>query len=1538
MSKAFIVCIKIIALLLGCVKGVSQPFYPYLDHYPYSLYSKDLSESISKQNYRSIQDDAGVLFTSAFEYVMQFDGRRWILLKESKTLRKASFAKNSAGKIFVLGESNFGYIGKSDIGQEYSFVSLKGSIQNTSHAATPYQNLLYLEDFIAFHDANSIYIWDEGKGEMKIIPTPFTTISSLIVHKNSLVLLSSEGELFKYDFNSFEKLAPKAPQLSQLKAVHLLSSGNDIWAFVEGKGIYTFQKEEWEQENVGLSELVERATITQLGLIQDGSIAISTLTDGFILADKELNILEKIDSKRGNLSTNAVNGFYQDKEDGIWLDLNDGLSRLSYPPKLEKYSREFGLGTQVLSVVKWKTHLFVGMHGAELRYTKIGENLIDVPDFVALEFPEKVHDIWDLKVFKGKLFIASSRGVFVLEEIGQSPKKISPSGLVFTLFKGSCDEDALYMGWKPLDKNPAEYYVGKISFENAQLQIDPYWQETEHEVRDIEELICGEMWAGFMDLSLININKEKRDIAAIRHFELEEAEKKSHGFIQFFVHDKQLYFGSRRGIMSYDEKADTLAQVQKFGEDFFKRNASAYAAIEDKQGGLWLSIVDRIQYLPTGDINTSDWEIGKFSSLPYVYYIYPEDEENVWFAAADGLYHYRPQISKDYSTPFKALLREVKVTYDAVKERELEDQERPDKKPPEIIKKDSIIFSGLFALDENGYQTIPSPNFELNLPFKYKNISFRFGAGTYEFPERTLFSYQLEGYYPYWSDWDKEHEFSFPYLEEGAYTMKVKARNIYGIESEVISYPFYIQPPWYRSWWAYLLYFLAAAGIIFSVYNFYKNKDQLKQQAKELERERETQRRLLAIDKLKDQFLANTSHELKTPLHGIIGIAESLQDGAGGELNSVLQKNLDMIVSSGKRLSSLVNDLLDFSRIKNRDLNLHKKAVGLFPVVQIVMEACQTLIQGKDLKLINESDPDLPLLFVDENRLQQVLYNLVGNAIKFTEVGEIQVGSRQEVDKIIVSVRDTGTGVPKEKQESIFQEFEQLDGGSERQFAGTGLGLSISKRLVEMHGGEMWLESEIGEGSTFFFSIPMADSEHTPIAQQEKSSLAEKTHFSPPELTEVLSEDDALVREGKETITTKTDSPSVRILVVDDEPINQQVLRNMLTVRNFEIVSAMNGEEALKILDENPDFDMVLLDVMMPRMSGYEVCRRIREKYLPSELPVLMVTAKDQISDKVNGLNSGANDYLSKPFDKEEFLARLETHLNLHRINTATGRFVPSAFLRALGHERITDVYLGDHKEKEVTVFFSDIRGYTSLAETMTPQENFLFVNKYSQIMGPIIEANNGFVNQYLGDGIMAIFLDSPEDGLKASIEMQKAIQAFNLQQTKNKKPKIRVGMGLHTGSLIMGIIGDHKRNDAATISDTVNSAARVEGLTKYYGAKILISGQSLDQLSNLDQYNYRFMGKVQVKGKQESISIYEFFDGDKKEVLEGKIASKEQFSKALKLYFSREFESAIKELEEIISVNPEDMGAKHLLDKAMMNLKEGIPENWDGIDLMETK
>ena len=282
------------------------------------------------------------------------------------------------------------------------------------------------------------------------------------------------------------------------------------------------------------------------------------------------------------------------------------------------------------------------------------------------------------------------------------------------------------------------------------------------------------------------------------------------------------------------------------------------------------------------------------------------------------------------------------------------------------------------------------------------------------------------------------------------------------------------------------------------------------------------------------------------------------------------------------------------------------------------------------------------------------------------------------------------------------------------------------------------------------------------------------------------------------------------------------------------------------------------------------------------------------------------------------------------RIHEATKKFVPNEFIRSLGKEAITDVRLGDQVEKVVTVLFTDIRDFTSISEKMTPEENFHFVSSFNARLGPIIRSNNGFINQYLGDSIMAIFPDSPDDALNAAVRMQKEVYDFNNERMAKGLDAIKTGIGMHTGSLIMGITGDNYRMDAATISDTVNTASRLESLTKHYNANILLSDACLLQIDK-SKFHLRYLGLVQLKGKQEPIHVYECFSGNQADDVLKKEKTLSFFNEGINHYLTSSFESSVKAFELVTKIHPQDDTAAFFLSSAKKYLSKGVPENWNG-------
>ena len=286
----------------------------------------------------------------------------------------------------------------------------------------------------------------------------------------------------------------------------------------------------------------------------------------------------------------------------------------------------------------------------------------------------------------------------------------------------------------------------------------------------------------------------------------------------------------------------------------------------------------------------------------------------------------------------------------------------------------------------------------------------------------------------------------------------------------------------------------------------------------------------------------------------------------------------------------------------------------------------------------------------------------------------------------------------------------------------------------------------------------------------------------------------------------------------------------------------------------------------------------------------------------------------------------------------ASGKFVPHAFIKALGRGDITEVALGDSVSRDVTVLFGDVRDYTTIAEGLSPEETYTFVREVHELTGPVIREHNGFINDYAGDGVMAIFPDGPKDGLEAAIAIQKALQAFNKARSAEHNSRIRLGIGLHCGSLIMGIIGDQERMAATTISDVVNTASRIEGLTKHYGVKILLTKECTDQIENLNEFHTRYLGKVQVKGRSQPLDIYECFDGDNPSVLERKKSTCVFFEEGMNHYQAGDLEMARKALKAVDDKFPGDKSTLLFLEKLDRLQADGFPENWSPVERMKSK
>lgn len=716
------------------------------------------------------------------------------------------------------------------------------------------------------------------------------------------------------------------------------------------------------------------------------------------------------------------------------------------------------------------------------------------------------------------------------------------------------------------------------------------------------------------------------------------------------------------------------------------------------------------------------------------------------------------------------------------------------------------------------------------------------------------------------------------------------------------------------------LMMIAWIGVIYLVKKHEAQQQKIiESERKAKEAQEEVVRQLQEMDKLKDNFLANTSHELRTPLNGIIGLAESMADGATGPITEVQRENLDMIVSSGRRLSNLVNDILDFSKLKHKDIELSLKTVDMRSLANVVLQFSRSLVAGKKLKLVNSIEQGAPNVYGDENRLQQILINLVGNAIKFSEQGTVEITAKQNGNMLEVSISDQGIGIPADKFDRIFESFEQADGSTARQYGGTGIGLAITRKMVELHKGTIRVQSVVGQGSTFTFTMPISTEAAAPAPAEQIRGVEAEAEDLLPELTEEETVLPPAASQFKDASEPRPEQPhsDASVLIVDDEPVNLQVLANHLSLYGYRVEKAASGVEAAERIGRGEKFDLILLDVMMPRMSGYELCQIVRDKYPASELPIVLLTAKNQTSDLVVGFESGANDYLTKPVNKQELMARVKMHLLISRVNAAFGRFVPREFLSILGHENIVEVKLGEQIMRNMSILFSDIRSFTTLSEGMTPKDNFDFINSYLGRLGPVIRDHRGFIDKYIGDAIMALFPEKADDAVASAVGMFSELKVYNERRGELGRAPIKIGVGIHTGNLMLGTVGEAKRMEGTVISDSVNLASRLESLTKKFGVQAIISESTLNGLEKPGCVNARFLGKVKVKGKTQMVTVYELLDGLEPGTVEKRLAARATFEQGVHLFFAKNYADASAYFEKTLQIDPEDIPAKLYMDKS---------------------
>lgn len=678
----------------------------------------------------------------------------------------------------------------------------------------------------------------------------------------------------------------------------------------------------------------------------------------------------------------------------------------------------------------------------------------------------------------------------------------------------------------------------------------------------------------------------------------------------------------------------------------------------------------------------------------------------------------------------------------------------------------------------------------------------------------------------------------------------------------------------------------------------------------------------MPMDKIQEDFLAQTSLELQDMMSEILRANATLLADPQAELPEHLMEQLRAVQASSQKMSALIDNLVQGTRLNGQKLKLTIETVTLRPLVESAIEQIRRLADRQTVHFINKIQADFPDVKADPHRLSQIVFNLIKILLACVQKAFVEVSARHNDGTTTLVISATGD-VHDEYLDPIIAQSAQTEDMAIEEDTQRVFSYVISRQLIEAHGANLHINTIPEKAVRFSFKLPLAQ---PTAASDEPPSSATPPAKAEGEATPAGS-----------TATNDHQNP-FKILIVDDEPTVCQFLTQYLSMMDYDIVTATNGNDALSMIHNGERPDLVLLDVMMPEIDGFEVCRRIRQQFKANELPIILLTSRDQIKDVVLGFDVGANDYVSKPFSNSELAARIKTHLQLSHINAAYSRFVPREFLRLLGHDSIVSVKLGEQIQSEMTIFFGDIRSFTTLSENMTPRENFEFLNSYLTRVSPVIWKYKGFIDKYIGDAMMALFPNDAEDALSAAIEMMDVLKIYNTHRQKSGYKPIKVGIGLHTGPVILGTIGYSEYMQGTVISDAVNLASRIENLTKLYGAKILISEQTLFHLRQAEKYQYRFLDLVRVKGKKHSISVFEIFNVDDQTTIALKQKTRDDFEQGVYLFHSKKFKEAHDLFKKVIDINKEDPAARLYISRCDQFIEGGVPEDWDGVATQNEK
>ncbi|MEZ4885426.1 MAG: ATP-binding protein [Chitinophagales bacterium] len=1053
---------------------------------PYITYFSPKTYDAHPQNWAITQGARGFMYFGNTNGILEYDGTSWRLIPTPKSSIVRSLDVNDSGQIFVGAQGEIGYLSPDTTGL-LQYVSLNEYILAEDNDFGDVWKTYCTTKGTFFLTREKVFQWDGQTIKTRNYDPPLNQQYGFYVNEE-LYLTQKEKGLAILEGDELKPVPGGRAFADDYLYAMIATPYNQILMGTRQKGLFVCEDDRCFPLYTQADDFLRENQLYHGCALDNGQYALATLQAGIVIIDQE-GYLQQIINQEDGLPNHQAYYVYNDHQNGLWVALDNGLARIETASTLSTYRGSESIGN-INAITRHQENLYLatsqGIYHLEPSDT-VYSFLSDKPNQPQLEnIPVFRTECWDLYSKENKLLVATSGGIYSLKNL--QPKLIE--GLAAYCFHPSpLDENLLYVGM--------QNGLGILRWEEDNWKFLGKVPNISESIRSIATTKDGKMWLA-TDFRGILQTTLPIDEQQIKRFDEQDGLPSTRNNDVFSL-SQGIVFTTENGLMYFDETEQEFRYELKYGVQFTEGNYRVNTLNEDYDGNIWIHAKQINGVLTLQKDKKYVWQEAPLNRLPKsdIRVIYSEDNGMIWFGGINGLVRHDNSTKKIYKTSFNTVIRSVSIA-------------------------DSIIFRGAYTNLQKGASLEQLDSQKPELAYDNNSLRFTYTSTSYDNPSENQYQYLLENFDPDWSPWKYENRKDYTNLPPGNYQFRVRSKNVYGVISAEAVYEFNILTPWYKTWWAYLLYaigFLGAVLLIFSlrVRNFIRQQQLLQTMVDErtqklnssLKELKETQNQLVVQEKLASlgQLTAGIAHEIQNPLNFINNFAqlseellEELKEDVAEqkthievekmenitEMISELQENVQTIDKHGKRIDSIIKNMLRHSRADGGGKTLVDINALIKQYLQLSYHGFRAKHKTFTANLQLDLDDNIKGIRLIQQDIGRALLNIINNGLYALQkkgghlkqqgindyLPTIWISSFMEGDKVIIKIRDNGMGIPQDIREQIFNPFFTTKPAG----IGTGLGLSLTYDIVvQIHQGKLSVNSKEGEFTEFVIELPFSN-------------------------------------------------------------------------------------------------------------------------------------------------------------------------------------------------------------------------------------------------------------------------------------------------------------------------------------------------------------------------------------------------------------------------------------------------------------------------------